>query len=138
MIPSRFARDRYDPTRLAAAFKKAQLVTSQTEIYAQLDYDEIEIYFPECQTLPLPVELGDMAERACKSIRVLDNLVQDSCEREAERSEYDDRNFKLHVAYLKVFASRLHIRYWGEIVNTEWEAEFVWDAADNNWKPANF
>lgn len=137
----RFPRDRYDPSRLTAAFSKAEIIASRGDIYAKLDYEQFEIYFPGCESLPVPAELREVAERACKSIRVLDNLVQESCQRESDKVEFDDlddRYLRLHIGYLKVFENRVHIRYWGYVVNTEWEAEFDWDALTGEWKPLNF
>jgi len=140
MSAQSFPRDRYDPVQFELAFASAEIIQKRGEIYATLliDDEEIEIHFPLLEALPLPPELRLAAERACGRINALDNSVQAFCENEAKYSQFDESNYKLRIAYLKVYGDRLQVRYWGEIVNTELEALFHWNAAANAWNSANF
>ena len=143
MLPMKslqFKRDRYDPRELLGAIDCAELRSNsdgETYLIFDLGYD-FEIYFPSCDSPPIPDELMNFARLACENIRDLDNAVQANLENDAEKSEHDSRNFMLHIGYLSVLPDRLQIRYWGEIVNTEWEAEFKWSAGKLSWEPLNF
>jgi hypothetical protein len=134
-----FNLDRYDPITLLRAFGDSRLIERGTEVYHLLDYggDEFEIHYPECDAAPVPTQILSTAQRACTDIREIDNLVQVNCKKEAGRSELDPRNFMLHIGYMKAYPNRIQIRYWGIVVNTEWEAEFVW-SKDKGWSPVNF
>ena len=124
---------------LSRAFNDARLVENGTEIYHLLDYggDELEIHYPDCDTTPIPEELLSTARRACIDIRGLDNSVQEYLQKEAAKSELDPRDFMLCIGYIKVYIGRIEIRYWGIIVNTEWEAEFALDNT-GRWSAQNF
>jgi hypothetical protein len=136
----RFPRDRYKPEEFVTAFDATKPLAARGDVYSTLNIHgvEIEIYFPECDGLPVPDNLLQLARQACQDVRTLDNLVQCSCESESSKSESDPRSFELHLAYLMVFRDRLHARYWGIKVNTEWEAEFAWNNIDTCWQPTNF
>jgi len=117
----------------------AELISNGDEVYLKFDLDhDFEIYFPGYESPPVPEELMTLARSACEQIRLLDNAVQTNLENEARNSKHDPRNFMLHIGYLSVFPDRLQIRYWGEVVNTEWEAEFLWNAGNSSWEPFNF
>lgn len=131
-----FPRNRYDPGRFTAAFDDAEVTTdSSGEVYAVFNYDgeDIEVHFPDCDSASIPERRLRTARTGCQQIQDLDNLVQDRCEQEANNSVHDARNFKLYIAYLKVYDNRLEVRYWGKVVNTEWDAVFTWDASVNKW-----
>lgn len=135
----RFDLDRYDPAGLLRALDDARLVENGSEIYHRLDYggDELEIHYPDCNSVPVPVEVLSTARRACAGICDIDNLVQANCKNEAGQSDLDPRNFMLHIGYINAFPNRIQVRYWGIVVNTEWEAEFRWCERDG-WSPLNF
>lgn len=139
MNPPNFNLDRYDPIGLLHAFDDCRLIEKGTEVYHLLDYcgDEFEIHYPNCDAAPVLPETFLTARLACADIREIDNLVQRKCKQEAETSDLESRNFMLHIGYIKAYTNRIQVRYWGIVVNTEWEAEFTW-SEEHGWSPANF
>ncbi len=135
MTLEEFPKNRYDSETFLALFVAAEVLARSGTVFASFNDngDTFEVHFSDCETIPVPQSLYDFAKHACKSICILDNLVQQSFERAAARSPLDPRNFKFCPAYMKVYADRVTLRYWAEEVNDECEATFVWNATDENW-----
>jgi hypothetical protein len=139
MDTGRFQFDRYDPTPLVEAFDVAELVTKGTEVYHLLECwgDELEIQYPDFDAPPVDAATLALARQFCNDVRTVDNLVQRSFAIEAQASDLHIRNFLLHIGYVDVYSDRVHVKYWGIVVNTEWEARLSWSES-TGWKPLNF
>lgn len=95
-----------------------------------LGIDDFMAYLPEQES-----EHENLRTRLAEfisQIRTLDNLVQTSCESEHHSSGIGASNFKLHIGWIKVADQVITVRYWGTVVNTEWEAVFA-RSKDGSW-----
>lgn len=78
----------------------------------------------------------EAARNALADITRLDDLVQDSNERECTRSGLHESNFDLYLAYIEVQGDELVLGYYGAKVNTEWDAKF--SLKNGKWEKTNF
>lgn len=133
-----FQKNRYDSNKLLALFDKAELQEDKGDFFKSFEAndEELAIYFPAKNGV---VERKDInrARSLLAQIRALDNLVQDSCKADFEKSDYHVRNFLLYLAYIEIKDNEVSLRYFGERVNTEWDAIFR-ENNSGNWEKVNF
>lgn len=91
-----------------------------------------------CDTIEILFELADgkvgtnqlkMARSLLLEIGRIDNAVQLKCAEECTKSGLHPRNYEGELAYIRMFADRALLRYWGTGVNTEWD-ELVLQVGD--------
>jgi hypothetical protein len=135
MTLEEFPKNRYDSETFLDLFVAAEVLVHPHGVFASFNYNGVifEVCFEDCETIPVPQSLYDFAKRACGSICRLDNLVQHSFEQEAARSPLDCRYFQFYPAYMNIYADYMSLVYWGEKVNDEREAMFVWNTTDEHW-----
>ncbi len=143
-----FPLNRYDGKEFTEAFKRAAIINHPDgSVFKNFAYgeDEIEVYFSDCESLPpdwdpipVPDSLYEFAIHACQSIQQLDNLAQQSCEAAAKGSSFRETHYIFRIAYLKVYARRVHVGYWAVDSCNQWEAKFEWDSVMEDWVPLNF
>jgi len=97
---------------------------------------EIEIYFPHRDGV-IDEEYFQKCRRLLEKITELDNLVQYSCEEEYAKSSFHVRDFMLYLAMIEIGEEEVALRYFGQIVNTEWDAIFK-EQGNGNWVKVNF
>jgi len=82
-------------------------------------------------------KLPSLLRQALVDLNFLDNLVQQSCEEDHASSQYDMKNFMLHLAFMtQPSSTSVALEYYGTAVNTQWEAIFERDG--DCWKKTNF
>lgn len=86
------------------------------------EIDDFEAYLPN--SIHEHEKYRHLLSDFLNHIDYLDNLVQDSCETDYEKSELDIKNYMLHIGYIDLKEGQVSICYYGTAVNTEWEAEF--------------
>lgn len=131
-----FPRDRYCPDAFVSAFESSTAITNADPPYYSFAIGDeiIEVHFPERFMEDLTPEDLSLARSALQNVRAMDNLVQETCERNFNRSEYDASQFLFRIAYFEIRGGGAAIRYWGTAVNTEWEATFA-PTATGVWRP---
>jgi len=73
-------------------------------------------------------ELPPLLRQALVDLNLLDNLVQQSCEEENASSQYNMKNFMLHLAFItQLSATSVSLEYYGTAVNTQWNVIFERD-----------
>lgn len=131
-----FPRDRYSPESFEQALEAAPRYEKGDRIISTLEVNGQEV------DLEFPIASGDGSSHpnccisaVIQQIHKLDNLVQDSCEREWKSSRFGPENFELYLAYLVLKEDQLVLGYYGSKVNTEWDAKFKWSGCE--WSPEN-
>ena len=128
---------RYDSNYCVEQFEMTQpKIIGQEAIWAfDLNEEEFEVYIPAPDGLADPSALAS-AKDVMRNITSMDDLVQKSNLSECERTGIDPKNYMLYLAYAKVETEKASLCYYGEKVNTEWDAIFVKE--EGKWKPTNF
>jgi hypothetical protein len=120
-------RDRYDPSILLSQLAAQMPGKDGDEWCFTFKYDgqhtdDFWAYLPD-DTREHENARSRLAEFLAQ-IRQIDNLVQASFEAEYHATGVDLRDLKLHIGWLKVADQTITVRYWGTVVNTEWEVVF--------------
>ncbi len=133
-----FPRDRYDPEDLIRQLLRQQPrpVTGGWEFAFQTEPGEITAVLPD-RDGTWSGEDFDLLRDVLGQIREMDNLVQDSCEKEHERSKLALRDFLLAIGHIDPTEPVVSLCYYGTGVNTVWDARFSRDTAEK-WQPLNF
>ncbi|MGX5203249.1 hypothetical protein [Aliikangiella sp. IMCC44632] len=133
-----FPRNRYNPVELMSLFDSKEIETCDGDFFKsfELDGSELEIYFPE-ENGVVQEKYLEKARHVIQDIRLLDNLVQDSCENEYLKSKLHVDNFMLYLAFIEIKIDEVTLRYYGEKVNTEWDAVFR-EKTHDIWEKVNF
>lgn len=128
---------RYDSNYCLKEFEKVQpQIIGNEAIWAfELDGEDFEVYLGLQDGQPDPSALSS-AKEVMSLITEMDNLVQESNARECNRTGLDPKNFMLYLAYAKIENGKANLCYYGEKVNTEWDAVLVKEGGQ--WKPSNF
>lgn len=131
-----FPRDRYSPKLFELALEAAPRYEKGGRIISTVEVDgqEIELEFPS-PTGDAPSQRNCCISVVLLQIDKLDNLVQESCEREWKSSRFGPENFELYLAYLTLKEDQLVLGYYGTKVNTQWDAKFKWSGSE--WVPEN-
>ncbi|MDY4079816.1 MAG: hypothetical protein SOY42_13720 [Clostridium sp.] len=66
-----------------------------------------------------------------KEFNVLDNLVQDECKNEYEKSQFNINNYQFAPAWIEVSDNKVVIGYWGLKVNSNFDKVFI--KVDGRW-----
>ncbi|MCI6190600.1 MAG: hypothetical protein ACI33J_05540 [Clostridium sp.] len=66
-----------------------------------------------------------------KEINILDNLVQDECKDEYEKSQFNVNNYQFAPAWIEVSDNEVVIGYWGVKVNSNFDKVFI--KVDGKW-----
>lgn len=66
-----------------------------------------------------------------KEFNVLDNLVQDECKNEYEKSQFNVNNYQFAPAWIEVLDNQAVIGYWGVKVNSNFDKVFI--KVDGKW-----
>lgn len=66
-----------------------------------------------------------------KEINILDNLVQDECKNEYEKSQFNVNNYQFVPAWIEVSDNEVVIGYWGVKVNSNFDKVFI--KVDGKW-----
>ena len=66
-----------------------------------------------------------------KEINILDNLVQDECKDEYEKSQFNVNNYQFAPAWIEVLDNQAVIGYWGVKVNSNFDKVFI--KVDGKW-----
>jgi hypothetical protein len=81
--------------------------------------------------LQLPVTSGivdastlEIARLVFRKLSKLDNVVQQNCAAECNRSGLQSENFESLLACVILDLDNVTLRYWGSVVNTEWDEVF--------------
>ncbi|MBQ4851116.1 hypothetical protein [Pseudoalteromonas sp. MMG012] len=137
-MTNHFPKNRFKPAALLDALgtKNVECLSDDYFIAFECIEHEFEIYFPEIKG-NIPENYFNLAKKVIENINLLDNLVQESCEKEASKSKFGVENFMLELAFIKLKESEVCFRYWGQIVNTEWDAVFRMNEG-GNWEKVNF
>lgn len=137
---SKFIKDRYREEYFWPACNLAQWVVDEKHCYFKMStdpLDELEIYF-EGFSEELTAENGlALVRNLSIQIQNLDNAVQSKMELDYRSAERDVRSYLYYIGYIVFKPSLLRLRYWGEGVNIEWEAEFNLQT-DGVYVPSNF
>jgi hypothetical protein len=133
-----FPRNRYNPDELLSVFERAEMNSVHGEFFKSIEAKgvELEIYFPNKAGQVETTHIS-RARSVLTQVQELDNLVQDSCENEYQKSNFHIGNFLLYLAIIEIKESQVSFRYYGERVNTEWLAIFKEDE-NGIWKKVNF
>ena len=133
-----FPRNRYNSDELISLFESEPVEECEGDYFKSLKLSngELDFYFPSENNV-VNDKYIETARRVILNIRLLDNLVQDSCESEYIRTKLHVRNFMLYLASVEIKKNEVALRYYGEKVNTEWDAIFREDA-DGKWEKVNF
>jgi hypothetical protein len=133
-----FLRNRYSSDELLSLFEQAEMQEVQGESFKSIEVngEELEIYFPN-KDEEVKSEHISRARSILDNIKELDNLVQDSCEAEYQKSNFHVRNFMLYLAIIEIKETEVLLRYYGERVNTEWGAVFR-ENDNGTWEKVNF
>ena len=128
---------RYDSSYCVEQFEAGQpQIIGQEAIWAfDLNEEEFEVYIPALDGQPDPAAFAS-AKDVMKNITLMDDLVQKSSASECEKTGIDPKNYMLYLAYAKVEEDKASLCYYGEKVNTEWDAIFIRE--NGNWNPTNF
>ena len=129
--------NRYDSDYCSEQFGKSdiKIIKDQAIVAFDLDEQEFEIYMPLVSNEVDPQAL-ELAKDLMCNISEMDNLVQDSNAKECDRTGLDPANYDLYLAYITINGSQANFTYYGERVNTEWDAIFQKDT--NVWQKINF
>ena len=133
-----FERDRYPPDDLLAQLARQQpvQVANGRELTFQAEPDEFLALLPDAGG-SCSREAFQLLRDVLGQLREMDNLVQESCEKEFARSSLARKNFALHLGYIEFAGANAVLIYYGTRVNTSWSAEFA-RAANGTWQPLNF
>ena len=122
-------RDRYDPDDLLSQLARQQAGKDGREWCFRfesydpaMDNDDFIAYLPEDKR-----QHADARARLASfisHIRTFDNVFQDSCEEDHRAGGVRLADVKLHIGWLRVAANVVTVRYWGTVVNTEFEVQF--------------
>ena len=66
-----------------------------------------------------------------KEFNLLDNLVQDECKDEYEKSQFNVNNYQFAPAWIEVLDNQAVIGYWGVKVNSNFDKVFI--KVDGKW-----
>lgn len=66
-----------------------------------------------------------------KEFNFLDNLVQDECKNEYEKSQFNVNNYQFAPAWIEVSDNEVVIGYWGVKVNSNFDKVFI--KVDGKW-----
>ena len=66
-----------------------------------------------------------------KEINILDNLIQDECKDEYEKSQFNVNNYQFAPAWIEVSDNEVVIGYWGVKVNSNFDKVFI--KVDGKW-----
>lgn len=135
---SNLPKNRYKSEELLALFDQAEVQNLDGDFYKTIEAngEEIEIYFPTNEGNVQNSSI-ERARRLLTNIQELDNQVQDSCEAEYKKSSFHIENFMLYLAAIEVKEDGASFRYYGERVNTEWDAVFR-ENDQGIWERVNF
>ncbi len=133
-----FERNRYSSEEYLKEFKnkKTSIVSSKEDNYIRLN--DLEIHFTDEQ---LGYALS-LIEDVLSNITEIDNMVQKFCadcynHSQVNGSNWHIRNFKVFLAWMEVLEeNKVHLQYWGEIVNLELETIFIKE--EGKWKSNYF
>ena len=64
-------------------------------------------------------------------LNLLDNLVQDECKNEYEKSQFNVNNYQFAPAWIEVLDNQAVIGYWGVKVNSNFDKVFI--KVDGKW-----
>ncbi|MGV3661953.1 MAG: hypothetical protein ACO1TE_17345 [Prosthecobacter sp.] len=138
-------RDRYDPEDLLRQLQE-QFSPAQGDDCWRYEFenntgwddvDGFEAYLPagpEQHMLTRKTLASLLAD-----IRRLDNLVQDSCEKNGDKNWQHLDGCQLHLSHINLTGNlnRPRLCYFGSLVNTDWDAEFEKDE-NGVWQKVNF
>lgn len=135
---SNFPRNRYKSDELLALFDQTGVKNLDGDFFKTIEVngEELEIYFPVNEG-NIQNSSIERARRLLNNIQELDNQVQDSCETDYNKSNFHVENFMLYLAIIEIKEDGASFRYYGERVNTEWDAVF----RENDlgiWEKVNF
>ena len=135
MLETRF--DRYDSEYCSEQFEKSEIkiINNQAIVAFDLDEQEFEVYMLVTSN-EANSQAMEVAKDLMRNISELDNLVQNSNANECERTGLDPANYDLYLAYITIKDDQANFTYYGERVNTEWDAIFKKEGTA--WKKVNF
>jgi hypothetical protein len=125
--PVLLPRDRYDPAELIAQLTNQPLGADSGVpcFWLVLKGDRPPVYFSDGAGGQEHARAG-LAEFLAE-IRALDNRVQASLEAEFRSVGGALDDFRLYIGWVRVDDGHVTVRYWGEVVNIEYEALFQKD-----------
>lgn len=115
-----FEKNRYNFSKLIDKIKVMEAVPN---IIIDEETD-IEIY--EGNKISKNTLIGILRE-----INILDNLVQDECKDEYEKSQFNVNNYQFAPAWIEVSDNEVVIGYWGVKVNSTFDKVFI--KVDGKW-----
>jgi len=115
-----FEKNRYNFSKLIDKIKVMEAVPN---IIIDEETD-IEIY--EGNKISKNTLIGILRE-----INILDNLVQDECKDEYEKSQFNVNNYQFAPAWIEVSDNQVVIGYWGVKVNSNFDKVFI--NVDGRW-----
>ena len=115
-----FEKNRYNFSKLIDKIKVMEAVPN---IIIDEETD-IEIY--EGNKISKDILIGIL-----KEFNVLDNLVQDECKNEYEKSQFNVNNYQFAPAWIEVLDNQAVIGYWGVKVNSNFDKVFI--KVDGKW-----
>lgn len=115
-----FEKNRYNFSKLIDKIKVMEAVPN---IIIDEETD-IEIY--EGNKISKDILIGIL-----KEFNVLDNLVQDECKNEYEKSQFNVNNYQFAPAWIEVSDNQVVIGYWGVKVNSNFDKVFI--KVDGKW-----
>jgi hypothetical protein len=123
------ARNRYDPLDLLAQLDDQRPAMDGSEWCfrfmchkREFGTDDFFAYLPQDERQHANARSTLVSFIA--EIRTIDNAFQVSCEEDLRRHGTRLQDYKLHIGWISVAENAVTVRYWGTVVNTEYEMQF--------------
>ncbi len=114
---------------------KPNIIGGDVVIAFMLDDQDFEVYLPLSEG-DLLLNYIEIAVDVMTQITRMDNLVQKFNADEYQRTGIASENFYFFLSYVAITENNVKFGYYGELVNTEWEA--IFKKSEIEWVAVNF
>lgn len=134
MAELKIERHRYDRRSVIPHITARNIKFDGAQFYIHAPFaDDADcvIYF-ETNSSRVDDTLLETARALMSKIGSIDNLVQESCAAECARTGLHPENCASILAYVTLSADKARLRYFGAVVNTEWDE--LAELRNGNWE----
>ena len=93
------------------------------------------IYIEDIEINNYDPKFADIVDSFWKNISEIDNYIQSVCDEMHRKSDWEENNFILDLAWIEIHEDGITLRYWGRIINVELGAECTF--IDGKWEINN-